>query len=250
MTHKTALIIPDCHIPFEDKIAYETMLKIASDIGNIASIHILGDYFDFYGLSRYEKDPDLGDVADLYLEEVLQGNARLDELSDLHPGVIIDFNEGNHEIRLKHYILENAPALRKSVTFESQFNFHKRKNMRFHPFTSRQGTRVMTTDCYTRHCPFSSGTPYANAVKAGDSFIYGHTHQLAFASFRTKLSGKEITAINGGWLGDEKAKVFEYVKTIPDWTKAFILVHELNGAWGFEAVRIGQNTTKFHGKFY
>lgn len=249
MQHKTALVIPDCHIPFEDKSAYATMLKICKPL-NISAVYILGDYIDMYGVSEYDKNPELGDLAELYTQEIFEGNERLDELSDLFPKAEKHFLEGNHEVRLSKFIAKNAPALRKTITLESQLKFEQRKDFTWHPFTSRQAVQVMGLDLYARHCPYTTGSPYANAKIAGDSFIYGHTHQLGFESYTTKLSGRKIIAINGGWLGDEKAPVFDYVKNQPDWTKAFTLVHSLEGSWDFETVKIGAKGTRFHGKIY
>jgi len=51
---RTALIIPDAHIPFHDKQAYGLMLKVAQDVMP-DEIVILGDYGDFNSVSGHDK---------------------------------------------------------------------------------------------------------------------------------------------------------------------------------------------------
>lgn len=247
---KTHLVIPDAHVPYHDEKAYQTMLKICKPL-NIASVHLVGDFGDCYGVSDYDKNPDLGDLAELYLQEMLQVNEKLDELSDLFPKAEKNYCEGNHEFRLNKFIYKNAPALRKSLSYQSQIRMDQRKDWNWHPFTPKQASEVKGANgLYVRHCPFSSGSLQANAIKAGDSFIFGHTHHLAYDSFTTKLSGRKIYAINAGWLGDENAPVFDYVKSRPDWGKGFVLVHSIEGEWDFDLVQIGEKYTRFNGKIY
>ena len=74
---KKALIIPDCHIPYEDKRAYDLMLEVAKDV-DPDEIVILGDYADFYAVNSHGKDAELG--GSVLMDEVFEVIQRLKEL--------------------------------------------------------------------------------------------------------------------------------------------------------------------------
>lgn len=74
------LIVPDTHVPYEDKQAWQLMLRAARTLNNGEgpdAIVLLGDFFDCYELSTHEKD--LTRRADL-ADELRQVGERLFEL--------------------------------------------------------------------------------------------------------------------------------------------------------------------------
>ncbi len=238
MAIKTALIIPDCHIPFEDVRAYDLMLNVSRSLPRIDEIVILGDYLDMYGVSRFGKDPSLGDLAELYDREIERGNDRLDELDHHFPNAKKIFIEGNHEFRLKAFMSQDGGPLRNRLSVKGELGIDDRPNWHWIDYTKHQSYRVLNSDLWARHEPFGSSHPGTQALKSGDSFIYGHTHQVAQGQFICKMSGREIIAINGGWLGEFKHKVFDYVKDRPSWSLAFTIVHVDNDKWDFQVVKI------------
>ena len=50
------LFIPDTHVPYVDKRAFDLMLKVARDV-KVSTIVYLGDFGDFYAVSSHDKDP-------------------------------------------------------------------------------------------------------------------------------------------------------------------------------------------------
>ena len=245
---QTGLFIPDTHIPFESK-CYDIMLKIALTL-EIHYVVILGDFLDLYGLSFYDKNPELGDVADLYDREIECGNHRLDEIDKFFPTAKKVFIEGNHEYRMKKFLSRQAPALRNRIKILDELNLRKRSRWKWIPFTKLQYWQFLETDLYARHCPPVGGQALNVAKQSGHSIIYGHTHHLAVSAHVKKASGKTIYAINGGWLGNEKEHVFDYVTTRADWTKAFTLVHAVGKNFWFEQVVFNDDKAFFDGEIW
>lgn len=243
---KTALIIPDSHIPFESS-NFDLMLKIARLVP-IHEVVILGDFLDLYGLSFYDKNPDLGDVSGLYDREIECGNYRLDQI-DLFSCKKI-YLEGNHEYRLKKFLYKQAPALRNRIQIPDELNLRTRGKYLWVPYTSLQSYQIMDTNLYARHEPPAGGNMQNIAKQAGASVIYGHTHQFGIGTFVSKISGLTNYAINGGWLGNQKELVFDYVKGRPDWTQAFFFIHQTNKFWWPEPVLFSEKGAFFRGKFY
>lgn len=253
---KTALVIPDCHIPFESDL-YDVMLKIARLVP-LSEIVLLGDYIDLYGLSFYDKHPDLGDVADLFERELECTNVRLDELDELAvtqrkrgaDPVRKIYLEGNHEYRMVKFLDKNAQALRKRVKLRNELGLHQRPKWKWVPFTKTQIYNVLNCGLLARHCPPVGGTARNVAKQSGASVIYGHTHQYEIGTFVHKLTGDVHYAINAGWLGNGEERVFDYVQNRPNWSTAFGFVHAVGKQWWWEPIFAVGGQLFFRGNLY
>jgi hypothetical protein len=104
----TALIIPDCHVPFADQRAYNLMLSVAQEIPDLSELVILGDYADFYAVSSHGKHPEYMHVL---MDEVSQVRKELERLAKMFPNTKRVFLQGNHEYRLERYIYDKCPDL-------------------------------------------------------------------------------------------------------------------------------------------
>lgn len=100
--------LSDTQFPFEDPTSWALDLSVIRDL-RPARIYLLGDIFDGYSISRFDKDPRLG----LGLAGELEYSAaRLAELrAAAGPDCQIVLVPGNHEVRLTHYIQRQAPQL-------------------------------------------------------------------------------------------------------------------------------------------
>lgn len=220
MSLKLALIIPDCHIPYEHKKAYNLMLKIALQV-KPDEIVILGDYADFYAVSSHSKDPR---VANLLLDEISMVNQRLDELDKFFPEANKVYLEGNHEFRLERYLIDRAPALFGVTETRFLFDFDKRPNWRFIPYTPNQKHSVLESYLYAKHTPLSNSAK-ATVTKALCSLVYGHIHSME-ENHIVGMNGDNHVAFSVGWLGDKsKDLVFNYVKNHHQWQLGFGLVY-------------------------
>jgi predicted phosphodiesterase len=226
---KRALIIPDCHIPYEDKRAYDLMLKVAIDI-DPDEIVILGDYADFYAVNSHGKDAELG-VSTL-MDEVYEVILRLKELNKLFPKAKKVYIEGNHEYRLARYINARCPDLYGAVDIQSILELSA-LGYEYVPYGPDQKYPVLGSKLLARHEPLAGGKHVAqNTVeKAMHSVIFGHTHRIQEAQVVT-IDGDNYRGISSGWLGDKNSPVFGYVKGHHQWAHAFSCLTVLeDGTW-------------------
>lgn len=229
MKVKRALVIPDCHIPYEDKRAYDLMLEVAQDF-DPDEIVILGDYADFYAINSHGKDADMLGIK--LIDEIHEVWARLDELQLLFPNAKKVFIEGNHEYRLARYINQKAPDLFGLVDTSSILNLEER-GFHFVPYSPNQKYHILGSSLIARHEPLSGGKHVAqNTVeKAMHSVIFGHTHRIQEAQTVT-IHGENLRGISCGWLGDSGSSVMQYVRSHHQWAHAFSLVTLLpDGTW-------------------
>jgi predicted phosphodiesterase len=103
---RRTLAISDLHIPYHHKGAIEAALKHGDEFKPDAVL-INGDLFDFYQLSRFDKNPTLPKVS----AELLAGGQFLDHLRQRFPKAQIVYKLGNHDERWAKYIFQAAPLL-------------------------------------------------------------------------------------------------------------------------------------------
>lgn len=106
------MIVSDIHIPFHSEAATDTAFNDAAKQG-VRGIILNGDIFDFHWASRFVQDPRHLDAH----AERERGVRFLADLRKAFPRAEIVFNEGNHEVRIVHYIMRrpelfNLPELR------------------------------------------------------------------------------------------------------------------------------------------
>ena len=103
---KRILFLYDVHVPFHDVNA----LTVALNYGmqkEVDTIFLGGDFMDFFGCSRYQKDYRKVNVS----WEFDTGRAMLQRIRDLFPKARIYYLLGNHEERWENYLQLKAPEL-------------------------------------------------------------------------------------------------------------------------------------------
>ena len=101
---KKLAVLSDIHVPYHSISALECALdKISEEKPD--AILLNGDTVDFYGLSRFMKDPRKRSVA----HELQALNEFLDVLQQF--GAKIIYKLGNHDERYEHYLMHKAPEL-------------------------------------------------------------------------------------------------------------------------------------------
>jgi len=217
---KTALIIPDCHIPYHDQCAYQLMLNVARDL-SIDEIVILGDFADFYAISSHGRHPLLMHTLKHEVELV---NSKLDELDILFPRAQKYFIEGNHEHRLERYLSNMASALFGVTETRTLFNLDKRSMWHFLDYGPNQLHSVLGSYLKARHEPVASSAKLT-AARALCSLVYGHIHRIE-QSHMVGIEGIDHVAFSVGWLGDKTQDlIFGYVKGHHQWQLGFGLVY-------------------------
>lgn len=241
-------IIPDSHIPYEDKRAYDLTIKVMQE-HDPEEIVLLGDYADFYGVGGHGKTPGL---AKSFMQEVEAVNARLDELDKKFPRAKKVYICGNHEWRLDRYVAKNAEDLDGLISVPQMFCLKQRKNWTWVPYTSDQLYQVAGSKLYARHEPLGGGTHVAHGsvVKAGCSLVFGHTHRLQESQV-VMANGDQHRGISLGWLGDPKHRVMSYVAGFHQWSQGFGLVHVYDkGLFFFQTVHIINHKCHALGKLW
>jgi UDP-2,3-diacylglucosamine pyrophosphatase LpxH len=103
----------DVHAPYHSIEAITAALDFLSD-KDITTLLIGGDFFDFYGMSRYAKDPDKRNTA----EEIKIGVQLLKTIfNELNPDKVV-FKYGNHDERFEHYIWQKFAEIPQLTDFE------------------------------------------------------------------------------------------------------------------------------------
>lgn len=210
------------------------MLEVAM-YANPQEIVLLGDYADFYSVSRHKRDPRLPHMLH---EEVESVNLGLDELDRLFPEAKKVFLEGNHEVRLESYLFDRAPALFGLTSVQDLFQLSRRPKWTFSSFGRHQAYRVLGSDLYARHRPLASN-PKSALIRAGVSNCYGDIHKIEQAHCET-LDHKSLVAFCPGWLGDPRLRAFEYMIAPPQWQHgfAFVYVEDSSKQFHHEIVQI------------
>jgi len=207
------LLIPDCHIPYEDKRAFELMLKVAKDFKPDHLI-ILGDWCDLYSVSSHSKDPNR---ALNLKEEIKQAKFRLKQIADLKSKHTV-FIAGNHEDRLERYLMDKAPELFNLVNIPALLELDK-LGFDYVPYKHEYkiGKLHITHDC-------GNAGRFAH-YKALDTFqknvIIAHTHRMGYTVDGNAEGERHLGAMLG-WLGDwSKVDYLHRVKVARDWCLGF-----------------------------
>jgi len=235
MSIKTALIIPDCHIPYHDKRAYQLMLDVASDLSP-DEIVILGDYADFYAINSHGKDPQ---GQHLLQDEVAEVVKELKVLNRKFPDAKKVFICGNHEHRLARYVTNRCPDLYGVLDVASILELSA-LGYEYIPYEPNQKYSVLGSSLFARHEPLAGGKHVAQntAEKAMASVIFGHTHRIQEAQTVT-MDGQNYRGISSGWLGDKSNPVFGYVKSHHQWSLGFSVMRLLeDGTWFNQLIHI------------
>lgn len=256
---KTALIIPDLHIPFHCKHYLDLIISIGSDYHKksaaIDQIILLGDLLDFFGVSLHPKLPSAMSVRATIRDEIYQGNQFFDLLKKNFKGAQIVYLEGNHEQRLSRYIAQKCPDLFDLINIKDLLQLEKR-GVKFVPFArhgSHQLFQVLNSSLYARHAPPSQGENCASETlkKKHCSLVFGHTHRAQ--SFTAKnLNGVEMSCYSLGCGIDFESPVFSYMDT-DNWAKRFAFCRQFSNDendWLMDVVEVKNNTAFFDGHIY
>ena len=236
------LIIPDIHAPYEDYRALHAIYKMAKK-EDFDKVKIMGDLVDFYQLSKFSKDPKR--ITGLQ-QEIDVAQYHLDKLRKVHKGDITLF-EGNHEYRLKKYLMENPEmsSLKKINNIPSlldldEYGIKYKHHEMFHGILIKHGNLVRQQSAYTAKGEFD---------REGTSGISGHTHRLG--SYYVSNRGGAHAWFEMGHLCDEKAA--EYMEgKVPNWQKGFgVMTYDTKtDTWRIEQVPIVKNSFMFNNNVY
>jgi len=207
------LFIPDCHVPYHDKDAFNLMLKVGKAFKPDHAI-ILGDFADFYGVSSHSKDPNR---ALKLKEEIDATKDALDQIISIGAKNNV-FVSGNHEDRLERYLRDKAPELFNFISIPKILEL-KEKGFKYTPY--KQAYKIGKLNI--THDTGVAGR-FAH-YKALDTFqhniIIGHTHRIGYAVEGDAQGQRHLGAMLG-WLGDvNEIDYMHQVKARKEWSLGF-----------------------------
>lgn len=236
------VILGDTHGVFVDQPVWAAVLDFIRDF-QPHQVNCLGDVCDFYGISRFDKDPNrqvrLQNEIDFTREVILW------ELRRAAPGARILWRLGNHEERLEKYIRTRAPefASLRVLDLASLFG------------TDELDIEVVDDDIKVGHIELTHGhmvrkhsgfTAKAMLDEYGASVIHNHTHRLG-AVYKTDRSGPHVAFENGCLCRMDP----EYINGIPNWQHGFSVGWLLPSAqFHFEQIAVVDGTFVYGGKFF
>lgn len=213
MALEKILFVPDTHVPYHDKKAFNLVVKVGQEFKPDHTI-ILGDFIDCYTISAHSKNPKralgLQDEVDDSVKELYRLKA-LGAKNNV-------FIAGNHEHRLERYISDKAPDLFPFVSIPEILKL-KPNGWTYVPYRSNYqiGKLNITHDTghAGRYANFRSLDTYQHNI------VTGHTHRLGYF-VEGNSRGERHLSTSFGWLGD--INYVDYmlrIKVVRDWQHGF-----------------------------
>lgn len=202
--------VPDLHAPYEDKRAVALMFD-AIEAFAPDTVVVMGDLVDCLAVSHFSKDP--ARVRGLH-KEIEAAQVYLDRIQADRKIYVA----GNHEDRLRRYLLDKAPELLPLLGIEGLLDL-KARGWEYVPY--KQSTKI--GKLHITHDVGSSGR--YNVYKALDVFqasvVTGHTHRLGYIVEGDAL-GKCQVSCQFGWLGDvEQVDYMHRINARRNWAHGF-----------------------------
>lgn len=194
------LVLPDIHVPYHTRSAIEIAIAEGRR-RNIDGILLSGDQVDFHSLSRFERDPEARDFAG---ERAIMVQL-LGYLRQEFPKARIIYKEGNHDERLRSYIVTKAPELYgiAELRLEKLFDFERLGIEHVGDKRAVMLGGLSTLHGHELHKGFAPPVNPARGayLKAKVSILIGHHHKTSEHT-ETALDGSIVTTWSTGCLSD------------------------------------------------
>jgi len=194
------LLISDLHIPYHSIDAITAALNYGKE-QQVNTIIMLGDVMDFYGVSRYEKDPRKRSIK----HEFDTTKAFLVILRQTFPNAQIYWAFGNHDVRYEHWLMAKAPEIFDDPYFRLDERLRLNEE-RIHTINDKTIIKAGKLSLHHGHLFFRGfGAPVNPArglfLKTKESALVGHSHRVSEHS-EISLGGDLITCWSMGCLSE------------------------------------------------
>lgn len=242
---RRVLVLPDTHVPFEDKRSLAAVEQVMADHKWDEIIQI-GDFLDFNCISSHnDGKPGLVEGQTL-AGDFAAANAILDRWQKIAPKAKITLLEGNHEERILRY-LAKYPPLKGQI--EVPVNLHlKDRGIRWVPSWSA-GKLYNVGNAYFHHGLYTNDANQKKMVSRFGVNIYsGHTHSVQSYSLVQYGKNKTLMGQSLGCLCLPQS----YMKNAPDnWQQCFASITVFpNDFFTPTVVPIFNHKFWFEGKVY
>ena len=191
------LILSDVHIPYHDEESLSTALQWGLD-NSIDTIILNGDIMDCYPVSSFIKDVAMPTLR----EEIEMTVAFFAYIRDLFPTQPIYYKLGNHEERIKNFILRSAREFAdvESLKIEHLLHLDEYKINLVHREIIKLGKLNVLHGHEMGESVFSPVNPARGMfLKAKSNMIFGHNHQVSHHS-ENNINGENTGVWSTGCL--------------------------------------------------
>jgi len=240
-TYQLVVIANDFQIPFHDERAL-LLLKLFLRRERPDWLILNGDFQDFWEISSYDHTPRTGKE---FRDEIEIGKRILRSFRRSLPRARITWIEGNHEFRLRKYLMQNARELYglPGLSVEDLFDLKRLKieYVACHELASKfTDNFIRVGNLYVGHWDkVSKHAAYTakNLVEEkGVSLLQGHTHRFG-AHARTTVDGRVLLGIENFSMCSRRQSYVSH----PNWQLGFSAVYfqPLNGRFHWFPIPIG-----------
>lgn len=222
------LCLADLHCPFVDVGLLNLILSLAKDV-RVDHLFLLGDFVDFYGLSRFVNSPHRAD--DLQYE-IDFGNEILSTICKGANRAHVTYIRGNHEERLIKYLNSHAKSLSKlkCLEFTELMNFSKH-GIRYEPYAASIARGFIGT-----HGSRTGANP-SQALLNNDFYgmngMSGHNHRTSIFT-KSAHDGTSFTWYSLGHLCSQAE--LDYATNLR-WDQSFALITKIGESLTPEIIR-------------
>ena len=223
--YELVVVANDFQIPFHDEKAL-LLFKLFLRRERPDWLILNGDFQDFWEISSYDLTPRSGQE---FKREIETGQKILRSLRHSLPRARITWIEGNHEFRMRKYLIQNARELYglPGVSVPDIFDL-KRLKIEYaacHELATKfTDNFIRVGDLYVGHWDrVSKHGAYAAKVlveEKGVSLLQGHTHRFG-AHARTTVDGRVLLGIENSSMCSRRQS---YVSR-PNWQLGFSVVY-------------------------
>lgn len=237
----TLAVLQDAQHPYHDRIVLDLIRKFLRQT-QPDCVAFNGDWFDFYQLSRFDKNPDR---LERLQTDIDIGVNTLRKFREDLPNARFIFLDGNHEERLRKFLWGKNPELisLRCLNLDELLGFAELEidHVPKHQILEINGKfKVEHGDVVSRH---SSWTAKAMFERRGGSGICGHSH-------RGGSYFKHDSDDYGWWENFCTCSLHpEYVKN-PNWMHGFSLIHFIGDRFWVEQIPIIKNKFMYGGTIY
>lgn len=232
---------PDTHAPYHSNKAVQIAKDIAHDV-RPHEIVFLGDFFDCATVSAH-KNAEPSKVLRSLSDELQEAQELLFDIVRASGAKHIHFLCGNHEDRVRRYLVNNAGKLASSISIKSIFGIPR--YWHFYPY-GQKGHHTADGVVCTHGWKSSKWVTASMLEHYRENVLFAHTHRVQMFSTNT-FGGDVLTAWNVGWLGDP-ARAGDYFPSHPNWHHAVTLGYASRGHHSIEIISITKGGATLHGK--
>jgi predicted phosphodiesterase len=237
---KKLICLPDVQMPYGDMRSINALIKYMKT-EKWDYMVILGDFLDYFTISKYNDNRPGMIEGKTILKEVQQGEVLLDRLLEAcrakNKKCKVVYLEGNHEARAYEFAYK-FPHLKGIIEPENVLHFKKKRITYIKSWTTdkvfRLGKAVFTHGNYTNQ---HHAKKMVEAYE--DNVFYGHVHDCNSFNKTSRGTGKTKVGQAMGCLC-AYPKDADYTKGWPkNWSQAFGVFYFLpDGHFNYDLVRI------------